>query len=150
MGRPSLGSSYRRLLAASAASNLADGVFIVALPLLTVQLTTSPALVAGWPWPSASPGSWWPCPPGHWATASTGAGALLVALAPSAPSPEARAAMAAFSEAAPHLRDRLEESASGRELIAGGFPEDVRIAAELDVSAVAPQLEGDLFVNAGA
>lgn len=35
MGRPSLGSSYRRLLAASAASNLADGVFIVALPLLT-------------------------------------------------------------------------------------------------------------------
>ncbi|MGH9002970.1 MAG: MFS transporter, partial [Acidimicrobiia bacterium] len=42
-----LGPSYRRLLVASACSNLADGVFLVALPLLTVQLTTSPALVAG-------------------------------------------------------------------------------------------------------
>lgn len=47
MARPSLGSSYRRLVAASAASNLADGVFLVALPLLTVRVTTSPVLVAG-------------------------------------------------------------------------------------------------------
>lgn len=47
MGRTSLGASYRRLVAASGASNLADGVFLVALPLLTVELTTSPVLVAG-------------------------------------------------------------------------------------------------------
>lgn len=76
-----------------------------------------------------------------------GAGALLAALAPSAPSPEARAAMAAFSEAAPHLAERLEECASGRQLVAGGFPEDVRLAAELNVSPVAPRLEGEAFMN---
>jgi 2-phosphosulfolactate phosphatase len=76
-----------------------------------------------------------------------GAGALLAALAPAAPSPEARAAMAAFAEAAPDLRQRLEECASGRELMAGGFPDDVRLAAELDVSPVAPGLDGEAFRN---
>jgi len=45
MGR--LGNAFNRLLAASAVSNLADGVFQVALPLLAVTLTRSPALVAG-------------------------------------------------------------------------------------------------------
>jgi MFS family permease len=45
--RTSLGPSYRRLLAASAASNLADGVFQIALPLLAVSITRSPGLVAG-------------------------------------------------------------------------------------------------------
>ncbi|MGH9042551.1 MAG: MFS transporter [Acidimicrobiia bacterium] len=47
MGRTGLGASYHRLVAGSGASNLADGVFLVALPLLTVELTTSPILVAG-------------------------------------------------------------------------------------------------------
>ena len=42
-----LGASFSRLLAASALSNLADGVFQVALPLLAVTLTRSPGLVAG-------------------------------------------------------------------------------------------------------
>jgi len=42
-----LGRSFRRLWVASALSNLADGVFQVALPLLAVTLTRSPALVAG-------------------------------------------------------------------------------------------------------
>ena len=42
-----LGANYRRLWASSAAANLADGVFVVALPLLAVTLTTSPALIAG-------------------------------------------------------------------------------------------------------
>lgn len=45
--RPSLGPAYSRLWSASAASNLADGVFQVALPLLAVTLTRSPTLVAG-------------------------------------------------------------------------------------------------------
>ncbi|HEY3240283.1 MAG TPA: 2-phosphosulfolactate phosphatase [Acidimicrobiia bacterium] len=76
-----------------------------------------------------------------------GAGALLAALAPSAPSPEARAAVAAFAEAAPHLGRRLMECASGRELVEGGFPDDVRPAAELNVSRVAPQLQGEAFVD---
>ena len=42
-----LGSGFWRLLAASAISNLGDGIFWVALPLLAVSLTDSPALVAG-------------------------------------------------------------------------------------------------------
>lgn len=42
-----LGRSFGRLLSASALSNLADGVFQVALPLLAVTLTRSPGLVAG-------------------------------------------------------------------------------------------------------
>ncbi len=43
----SLGSRFRNLVVASAMSNVADGVFQVALPLLAVTLTSSPALVAG-------------------------------------------------------------------------------------------------------
>lgn len=39
--------SFTRLLTASGLSNLADGVFQVALPLLAVTLTRSPGLVAG-------------------------------------------------------------------------------------------------------
>ncbi len=40
-------SNFRRLLSASALSNLADGIFVVALPLLTLRITSSPAQVAG-------------------------------------------------------------------------------------------------------
>jgi MFS family permease len=42
-----MGPNYRKLWSASAVSNLADGIFVVALPLIAIQLTTSPALVAG-------------------------------------------------------------------------------------------------------
>ncbi len=42
-----LGSAYWWLWTASALSNLADGVFKVAVPLLAVALTRSPALIAG-------------------------------------------------------------------------------------------------------
>ena len=42
-----LGANYRRLWASAAASNLADGIFFIALPLIAVRLTDSPALVAG-------------------------------------------------------------------------------------------------------
>lgn len=45
--RPALGRNYHKLWSSSAASNLADGIFVVALPLIAVQLTTSPLLVAG-------------------------------------------------------------------------------------------------------
>lgn len=41
------GPNFRRLWTASAVSNLADGVYGVTLPLLAVQLTDSPAQVAG-------------------------------------------------------------------------------------------------------
>ncbi|WP_307796362.1 MFS transporter [Amycolatopsis sp. 195334CR] len=43
----SLGGAYWRLWLSSALSNLADGVFKVALPLVAVGLTRSPALIAG-------------------------------------------------------------------------------------------------------
>lgn len=43
----SLGPNYRKLWSSAAVSNLADGIFGVALPLIAVSLTSSPALVAG-------------------------------------------------------------------------------------------------------
>jgi MFS family permease len=42
-----LGSNFWRVWSAAAVSNLADGIFQIALPLLAVSLTDSPALVAG-------------------------------------------------------------------------------------------------------
>jgi MFS family permease len=42
-----LGPNYWKLWSASASSNLADGVFWIAFPLLAVRLTDSPVLVAG-------------------------------------------------------------------------------------------------------
>lgn len=46
-GAPPLGPEYRKLWTASAASNLSDGVGLVAAPLLAASLTRDPALVAG-------------------------------------------------------------------------------------------------------
>ena len=43
----SLGAGYRKLWSASALSNLADGVFQVALPLMALRLTRSPGAIAG-------------------------------------------------------------------------------------------------------
>ena len=40
-------ANYWRLLGASAVSNLADGVFVIVVPLLAVRLTDSPLLIAG-------------------------------------------------------------------------------------------------------
>jgi len=42
-----LGANYWKLWTSSAVSNLADGVFFIALPLLAIRLTDSPALIAG-------------------------------------------------------------------------------------------------------
>ena len=42
-----LGANYWKLWTSSAVSNLADGVFFIALPLLAVRLTDSPILIAG-------------------------------------------------------------------------------------------------------
>jgi MFS family permease len=42
-----LGPNYRRLWSASALSNLADGVFQVAMPLLALRITRSPGWIAG-------------------------------------------------------------------------------------------------------
>lgn len=74
-----------------------------------------------------------------------GAGAVLTALAPAAPSPEARAAMAAFQAARPHLRAQLLACVSGRELVQKGFARDVEIAAEYDASRTVPVLRERAF-----
>jgi MFS family permease len=42
-----LPANYWRLFGASAVSNLADGVFLIVVPLLAADLTRSPILVAG-------------------------------------------------------------------------------------------------------
>jgi hypothetical protein len=44
---PRLGRAYWRLWTSSALSNLADGVFKIALPLVAVRFTRSPVLIAG-------------------------------------------------------------------------------------------------------
>ncbi|HYZ99427.1 MAG TPA: OmpA family protein, partial [Acidimicrobiales bacterium] len=64
-------------------------------------------------------------------------------------SPEARAAMAAFDDARDDLQEWLFASASGRELAAWGWRDDVETAAALDVDGAAPVLTGPAFVAAG-
>ena len=81
-----------------------------------------------------------------------GAGAVLAALGDlgvAGLSPEAEQAAAAFTAASTALGDRLRASASGRELDAIGFGDDVRVAGELDASDVVPVLEGEAFTASG-
>jgi 2-phosphosulfolactate phosphatase len=85
-----------------------------------------------------------------------GAGAVLAALVDLGVddlSPEAWMAEAAFraavmtGPAGAGLADALRSCASGRELVAAGFAEDVRVAAELDVSDTVPVLRGRSFTD---
>jgi MFS family permease len=46
-GRPALGADYWRLWTSTGLSNLADGIFKVALPLVAIRFTDSPTLIAG-------------------------------------------------------------------------------------------------------
>lgn len=64
------------------------------------------------------------------------------------PSPEAATAAAAFGAVREDLPARLRECASGAELIALGFPDDVTIAAELDTSRAVPLLGETGFLDA--
>jgi 2-phosphosulfolactate phosphatase len=73
-----------------------------------------------------------------------GAGAVLRALG-GRPSPEARAAVAAFADAAPDLPAVLAACASGRELAAKGHAADLPLAADHDVSRVVPVLRDGAF-----
>jgi 2-phosphosulfolactate phosphatase len=73
-----------------------------------------------------------------------GAGAILHALG-GRPSPEARAAVAAFLDAAADLPAALAACTSGRELAARGLAADLPLAAEHDVSRVVPVLRDGAF-----
>ena len=73
-----------------------------------------------------------------------GAGAVIDALGAAALSPEAATAARAF-QGCPDVRDAIMDSASGRELAAGGFPDDVAIALELDSSHAVPLLTDGAF-----
>lgn len=73
-----------------------------------------------------------------------GAGAIAHALG-GALSPEARLAEAAFLAFADDLPAILRECSSGRELIAGGHPGDVELAARHGVSTTVPRLVEGVF-----
>ena len=78
-----------------------------------------------------------------------GAGAVMYALTATGwdaeASPEALMAIAAWRAVADTLPQSLAASASGRELRAAGYPEDVAIAAEVDRSTAVPVLEDRVF-----
>jgi 2-phosphosulfolactate phosphatase len=78
-----------------------------------------------------------------------GAGAVLALLPEADLSPEARLAADAFRAVEPRLLAELRDCASGRELIAASFGEDVDVAAELDVSDVVPVLRDGEFSHVG-
>jgi 2-phosphosulfolactate phosphatase len=75
-----------------------------------------------------------------------GAGAILHALG-GRTSPEARAAVAAFLDAAPDLASVLVTCTSGRELADRGLADDLRMAAEHDVSQAVPRLSDGGFAQ---
>jgi 2-phosphosulfolactate phosphatase len=94
-------------------------------------------VAAGERWPDDSLR---PCVEDLW-----GAGAVLALLPDEDLSPEARLAADAFRAVEPALVAALHGCASGRELSAAGFGEDVDVAAALDVSAVVPVLADGEF-----
>ncbi len=84
-----------------------------------------------------------------------GAGAVLAGLAGLGDlaldlSPEATMAAQAYRAVLPGLTQQVIACASGQELVGAGFPDDVAIAAEHDVSTVVPVLRGDAFTGTAA
>jgi 2-phosphosulfolactate phosphatase len=75
-----------------------------------------------------------------------GTGAILDALG-AACSPEAEVALQAFRCAQPRLAEVVRGCVSGQELIARGYPDDVDLAVELNVSGEAPLLVGGAYVG---
>lgn len=93
-------------------------------------------IAAGERWPD---GSLRPAAEDLW-----GAGALIAGLGGAhTRSPEAQLAVDAYAAARPELTERLLACSSGRELVAKGYADDVRIAGELDADTVVPVLGPD-------
>lgn len=126
-GAPCVGASLRNAAAAAAWITATHG------PDATVAV-----IAAGERWPD---GSLRPAVEDLW-----GAGAVLANLAgPERLSPEATAAARAWQAVEPDLGAALRACASGRELIDGGFAEDVAVAAEVGAGRAVPVLDGDRF-----
>jgi len=75
-----------------------------------------------------------------------GAGAIIEQL-PGTRSPEAEAALAAWQSARLKLLELLRVCPSGQELIERGFPQDVEIAGEVNVSLSAPTMKEGAYVD---
>ena len=77
-----------------------------------------------------------------------GAGAILARVR-GEPSPEARAAIAAFRDAEGDLPEMLRQCASGRELRDKGWEPDIAYAAQLDASTAVPVFSNGAFRMGG-
>ncbi|WP_245996468.1 2-phosphosulfolactate phosphatase [Brevibacillus invocatus] len=75
------------------------------------------------------------------------AGAILSELSNYDLSPEAEAAVATFSASQYKLESLLEHSVSGQELIVRGYPDDVHLAAMLNVSQNLPLLNHHMLLK---
>ena len=144
------GSSIAAALARSAADGSGTGPTVVAACLrnrtaVARRLQDEGAITvvaAGERWPD---GSLRPAVEDLW-----GSGAVLAALVDlgvEGLSPEARVAEAAYRAVEPELAAAVTACASGRELVDGGFEEDVAIACELDVADRVPVLSGGAFTD---
>lgn len=78
-----------------------------------------------------------------------GAGAVIDELGDDI-SPQARAARAAFRDLRNDMPGALAGCTSGLELIHRGFPDDVALSAEVNVSDTVPVFSGDAYTNAGS
>jgi len=74
-----------------------------------------------------------------------GAGAILSQFDPAELSPEAKTAAAAYQLVKSDVATMIAECASGRELVAKGFPEDVAMASELNISQTVPIFEDEAY-----
>jgi hypothetical protein len=62
-------------------------------------------------------------------------------------SPEAQVARDAYRAAGSEIASLIRSSVSGRELVSGGFPQDVEIAVADNVSSIAPMLTDGAYRN---
>jgi 2-phosphosulfolactate phosphatase len=65
-------------------------------------------------------------------------------------SAEAQLAALTYRAAGERVAEMVAGSVSGRELIAAGVAEDVRLATQVDASAVVPRLVDGVLVSAGS
>jgi 2-phosphosulfolactate phosphatase len=75
-----------------------------------------------------------------------GAGAIIRRL-PQPWSPEAQVAVAAFERVAAHLEQEMVRCSSGRQLIEGGYEQDVGLASQLAVSTTVPVMHDNAFAG---